>query len=48
MECQLLVDSKTTETDIKKNISIELTNNCNLHCVHCCVEAGEKGKRFIY
>lgn len=46
MECQLLVDSKTTETDIKKNISIELTNNCNLHCVHCCVEAGEK--RFIY
>ena len=45
MECQLLVDSKTTETDIKKNISIELTNNCNLHCVHCCVEAGEKRKK---
>lgn len=42
MECQLLVDNITMETDIKKNISIELTNNCNLHCVHCCVEAGEK------
>lgn len=44
VECQLLIDSNTTEMDIRKNISIELTNNCNLHCVHCCVEAGEKRK----
>lgn len=27
-----------------KQVSIELTNNCNLRCIHCCVNAGEVNK----
>mgnify|MGYP002256486928 CR=1 FL=1 len=45
LSCKVTVVSSFNASQAKKNISIELTNNCNLHCVHCCVEAGEKRKK---
>lgn len=31
--------SEEYKVDYRKEVSIELTNRCNLHCIHCCIDA---------
>ena len=46
-EIGVLVEEEDRKKRIydNKQVSIELTNNCNLKCVHCCVGAGEREKK---
>lgn len=39
--CNILLAESQTEEFVNRHISVELTNHCNLHCAHCCVEAGD-------
>lgn len=41
IECRIIIDDALQCEKTRKTISIELTNRCNLRCVHCSVEAGE-------
>lgn len=37
----IIEDENSIEPVINKNVIFQITNKCNLKCVHCCVEAGE-------
>lgn len=39
--CKILLEENQIEEFVNRHISIELTNHCNLHCTHCCVDAGD-------
>ena len=39
--CKILLEDNQIEEFVNRHISIELTNRCNLHCIHCCVDAGD-------
>ena len=44
LNCEIIYDSNYIPSGkIHKNraISIELTNKCNLNCIHCCISAGD-------
>ena len=38
----IIVQDDLEEDEKKSSVTIEITNNCNLRCKHCCVNAGEK------
>lgn len=40
-EMKILVDENTPEIWQNRMVGIQLTNRCNLRCIHCCADAGE-------
>lgn len=38
----VIEDKNSVEPVMNKNVTFQITNKCNLKCVHCCVEAGEE------
>ncbi|AMP20050.1 hypothetical protein AZF37_01655 [endosymbiont 'TC1' of Trimyema compressum] len=39
IEMNILVPENYHKVEMHKIISLQLTNNCNLRCTHCCVDA---------
>lgn len=38
-DSKIIIDINKHEKSPNKTVSIELTHRCNLHCIHCCIEA---------
>lgn len=44
IEFEIIEDDDTKDTILinRINLSWDITNECNLHCTHCCISAGDK------
>ena len=40
MEMELIVSKSEKKDPINQLVGIQLTNRCNLHCLHCCADSG--------